>query len=120
MHGGEHRDVETARLGIEQAAIAVDVALILQRPDATQEGWRRDADALGQYHIRDTAILLEFVLDLEVEGVELFGHGSPRALVRGATIPPSSEVPAVAQFYCAARIASWLGDNCRPGVANLA
>src|SRR3569623_2329829 len=107
MHGGEHRDGETERLGIEQAAIAGDVALILQRPDATQAGWLRDADALGQFHIRDPAILLEFVQDLEVDGVELFGHGSPRALVRGATIPPSREVPAVALFYCAARNASW-------------
>src|SRR3569833_1537288 len=120
MHGGKHRDIKTERLGIEQPAIAVDVALILQRPDATQAGWRRDTDALGQFHIRDPAILLEFVQDLVVDGIELFGHGSPRALVRGATIPPSSEVPAVAQFYCAASNACWLGENCRHGVANLA
>ncbi|MEY9222040.1 hypothetical protein ABH974_002463 [Bradyrhizobium ottawaense] len=69
MHGGKYGDVEAELAGVQQAAIAVDIALLLQRPDAAQAGRRRDADPLGQLDIRDSTVSLNLGENFQVDVV---------------------------------------------------
>ena len=74
MDGRKYRDVETELSRIEQPAIALDVAGLLQRPDAAQARRRRNADAFGQLNIRDSAVSLDFAQDFEVNFVKILRH----------------------------------------------
>ncbi len=60
VHGREHGDVEPESARIQQATVALDVALLLQGADPAQAGRRRDADPFGQFHIGDSAVGLNF------------------------------------------------------------
>jgi hypothetical protein len=45
----------------------VDIALLLQRPDAAEARWWRDADALGQLDIRDSTVGLDLGENFQVD-----------------------------------------------------
>ena len=77
MHGRKHRDVEAEPARIQQAAVALDVALLLQRPDPAQAGRRRNADPFGQFHVGDSAVGLDFGEDFEVDFVKILRHAGP-------------------------------------------
>src|SRR6202035_3112589 len=74
MDGGEHGDVEAEPARVEQSAVALDVALFLQRAHPAQAGRRRDADALGQLDIGDSAVGLDLAQDFEVDLVKILRH----------------------------------------------
>ena len=59
---------------VEQGAVALDVARLLQRADAAKAWRRRDADAACQLDVGDAAVLLQLLEDLAVDGVESGGH----------------------------------------------
>jgi hypothetical protein len=67
MHCGEHRDVEAELSRIQEPAVAVDVALLLQRPDPAQAGRGRNTDPLGQLDIGDSAVGLDLGENFEVD-----------------------------------------------------
>ena len=75
MHHGEHRHLVAELLLVEQRAVALDVAGLLQRAHAPQAGRRRNADPARQLHIGDAAVVLQLLQDLAVDGVETGGHG---------------------------------------------
>ena len=77
VHRREHRDVEAEPARIQQAAIALDVALFLQRADPAQAGRRRNPDALGQFDIGDSAVGLDFGENSEVDFVKILRHARP-------------------------------------------
>ena len=92
MHRRKHRDVEAEPARIQQAAIALDVTFFLQRPDPAQARRRRNADALGQFHICDSAVGLDFGEDFEVDLVKILRHAVrfPEALERSASAAGNS------------------------------
>jgi hypothetical protein len=71
MHQGKHRHLETEQLLVEQGAVALDVAGLLQRPHPAQARRRRYADPPRQFHIGDAAVILHFLQDFPVDGVEM-------------------------------------------------
>ena len=70
VHRSEHRDVEAEPARIQQTAITLDIASLLERPDPAQAGRRRNTDAFGQLHIGNSAVGLDFGEDFEVDFVE--------------------------------------------------
>src|SRR5580692_6290729 len=74
MHRGKYGDIETELSRIEQPAIALDVAGLLQGADPPQARRRRNADPLGQFDIGDSAISLDFAEDFEVNFVKILRH----------------------------------------------
>ena len=74
MDRGEHRDVEAEPARIQQAPVALDVAVFLQRADTAQAGGRRNADAFGQFDIGDSAVGLDLGEDFEVDFVQILRH----------------------------------------------
>jgi hypothetical protein len=65
------------QLLVEQRAVALDVAGLLEGAHPPQAGRRRDADPAGKFHIGDSAVVLEFPQDIAVDGVEAGRHGKP-------------------------------------------
>src|SRR5437764_474023 len=74
VHHREHGDVEAEQLLVEQSAVALDEASLLQRPHPAQAGRRRDADPARQLHIGHPAVVLQLLQDLPVDGVDAGGH----------------------------------------------
>src|SRR3984957_8908982 len=74
MDGGEHGDVEAEPARVEQSAVALDVALLLQRAHPAQAGRWRDADALGQLDIGDSAVGLDLAQDFEIDLIKILRH----------------------------------------------
>ena len=70
---GDH--VEAECRGIEERTVAVDDAGRLQPLDAPQAGRGRDADPARQFDIGHPAVVLEFLEDLPVDGIEFGFHG---------------------------------------------
>jgi hypothetical protein len=50
--------------------IAVDIPRFLQRADAAQAGGRGNTGQLGQFDVRDSAIILKVLQDLAIDLVE--------------------------------------------------
>ena len=80
MHHGEGDELVAEPLLVEQAAIALDEARLLQRPHPPQTGRRRNADPARQFHIGDAAVVLQFGEDFQVDRIEASEHafGTPR------------------------------------------
>jgi hypothetical protein len=75
---GKGRDFIAKGLWIEIRVIPPDKAIILERPDPSQAGRRRNFCPLREFHIRDTSFPLEFMEDAPVNGIELVSlHGLP-------------------------------------------
>ena len=91
MHHREDGHLIAELLFVEQSAVALDIARLLQRADAAQARRRRDSDATRQLHVGDAAVLLQLLEDLAVDGVESGGHkGTPQTggrIDRGSFIP---------------------------------
>src|SRR5206468_841653 len=68
-------EAEPAR--IQQAPIALDVPFFLQRADPAQAGWRRNADAFGEFHVGDSAVGLDFGKNSEIDFVKILRHARP-------------------------------------------
>jgi hypothetical protein len=81
MHQGEHRHLVTEQLLVEQRAIALDVAGLLQRAHPPQAGRRRNTDSPRQLHIGDAAVVLQLFENPAVDGVETGSHKRLRRLV---------------------------------------
>jgi hypothetical protein len=75
VHHREYGHLIAETFLVEQGAVALDVAGLLQRAHPPQAGRSRDADAAGKLDIGDSAILLQLLEDLPVNGVETGGHG---------------------------------------------
>jgi hypothetical protein len=75
MDGRKYRHVETEPARVQQPTVSLDVALFLQCPHAPKAGWRRDADPLCQFDIRDSAVGLDLAQDFEVDLVKILRHG---------------------------------------------
>ena len=74
----EHRHAEAEVIGVELGVVALDVAGLFQRANAAQARRRRDADRLGQPHVRHAAVVLQGRQDAAVDFVELYArHASP-------------------------------------------
>src|SRR5262249_28899759 len=78
MDHGEDRDLVAELFLVEQRAVTLDVAGLLERPDTPQAGRRRDADPAGELHIGDSAVVLELAQDVAIDVIEAGGHGSLR------------------------------------------
>ncbi len=90
VHHGEDRHLVAEQLFIEQGAVALDVAGLLEGAHPAQAGRRRDADPAGQLHIGDAAVLLQFLEDFPVDRVELSFHkGPPRTGLLDQSLLPS-------------------------------
>src|SRR5262245_66109690 len=79
MHHGEDGHLVAELLFVEQRTIPLDETRLLQRADATQAGRCRDADPARQLHVGDAAVLLQFLEDLAVDGVESGGQKALRS-----------------------------------------
>lgn len=73
----EGDDVHAERWRVEQRAVALDDALVLEALDAAQAGRGGDADPARQLDIGHASVILQLAQDLPVDGVEigLDGHG---------------------------------------------
>ena len=73
----EYRHVEAEPAGIEQAAIALDIPLLLQRTDPPQARRWRNTDPFRQFNIGDSAVGLDLAENLEVDFVQMLRHVRP-------------------------------------------
>ena len=87
MHHGEHGHLVAELLLVEQRAVALDVARLLQRAHAAQAGRRRNADPARQLHIGHAAVVLQFFQDLAVDGIETGGQAELPKRGTGTSIP---------------------------------
>ena len=78
MHHGEHRHLVAELLLVEQRAVALDVAGLLQRAHAAQAGRRRNADPARQLDIGHAAVVLQLFQNLAVDGIESGGQAPLR------------------------------------------
>src|SRR5262249_14915747 len=89
MHHGEHGDLVAEQLLVEQRAIALDEAGLLERAHPAQARRRRNPDPARQLDIGDATVSLQLVEDLPVDGIEAGGHQSLRAMAAAAAAGPS-------------------------------
>ena len=100
MHHGEHGDLVAEQLLVEQRPVALDEAGLLQRPHPAQAGRRRNADPARQLHIGDAAVLLQFLQDFPVDGVETGRQGELQSASGAGRHYPRAG--GFAKHYCAA------------------
>jgi hypothetical protein len=89
MHHREDGHLVAELFLVEQSAVALDIARLLQRADAAQARRRRDSDATRQLHVGDAAVLLQLLEDLAVDGVESGGHKGTPQRAAGSTVEHS-------------------------------
>ena len=70
----EDREAEADRLAIEDRAVAVDHAVVLERLEPAQAGRRRQVHALGERDVREPALALEDLEQAAVDAIQ--GHVS--------------------------------------------
>jgi hypothetical protein len=89
MHHGEGRHLTAQCLLIEQCPIALDVACLFQAADTAQAGRRRYTHPAGEFHVGDSAVILQLAQDVAVDGVQAShsfvynGTGICETLLRG-------------------------------------
>ncbi len=88
MHHGEHRHLVAKLLLVEQRAVALDVAGLLQRAHAAQARRRRNADAARQFHIGHAAVVLQLFQNFAVDGIQT---GGQRRLLSGSAAPARND-----------------------------
>src|SRR4029079_12555135 len=101
MHHGEDRHLVAELFFIEQRAVALDVASLLQRTNAAQAGRGRDADPARQFDGGDAAVLLQLLEDLAVDGIEAGGHKALHKRMTGSAIAIHTGKYYFAKQYCA-------------------
>ena len=69
--------VEAKPARVQQAAIALDIPLLLQRPHPAKAGRRGNPDPFGQFNIGDSAVGLDLAENLEVDFVQMLRHARP-------------------------------------------
>src|SRR5947209_7273141 len=70
MNQGKNDDVVAEKLAVEQRAVALDIAGLLQGADASQAGWRRNTHPPRQIEIGDSAIVLQLLQDAPVDSIQ--------------------------------------------------
>ena len=74
MHHGEYGDLVAEPLFVEQRAVAFDESRLLERAHPAKAGRRGNPDPARQLDVGNTAVPLQLVEDLPIDGVETSGH----------------------------------------------
>src|SRR5215212_1207561 len=77
MHGCEHGDVKAEPARIEKPAIALDVALFLERSHPAQTRRWGNPYPLGQFDVGNSAVGLDLAQNFEVDLVKILRHAGP-------------------------------------------
>src|SRR5579885_1110259 len=74
MHHGEHGDLIAELFFVEQRAVSLNKARLLQRPHTSQTWWRGNTDPTGKFDIGDASVVLQFLQDATIDRVKTSGH----------------------------------------------
>src|SRR5262249_57363559 len=104
MHQGKYRHLVAEQFLVEQRAVALDVAGLLERAHPAQAGRSRNADSARQLHIGDAAVVLQLLENPAVDGVETGGHEMLRRVGPARII---SGVATTTKDYCASLVSGY-------------